>query len=72
LLLLQDNPHSSFQKPAAVAVTGAPAPGIPNTKVTSTPLTRSTAVASIFNDDDDEEPEEMPPEAKMKMKNVGR
>ncbi|XP_075903881.1 PEST proteolytic signal-containing nuclear protein isoform X3 [Nelusetta ayraudi] len=29
-------------------------------------------VASVFNDDDDSEPEEMPPEAKMRMKNIGR
>lgn len=29
--------------------------------------------ASVFNDDDDDsEPEEMPPEAKMRMKNIGR
>ncbi|KAE8625273.1 hypothetical protein XENTR_v10006211 [Xenopus tropicalis] len=33
---------------------------------------KKTAVASVFNDDDDSEPEEMPPEAKMRMKNIGR
>ncbi|XP_008290777.1 PEST proteolytic signal-containing nuclear protein isoform X2 [Stegastes partitus] len=27
---------------------------------------------SVFNEDDDSEPEEMPPEAKMRMKNIGR
>lgn len=29
-------------------------------------------VASVFNQDSDEEPEEMPPEAKMRMRNIGR
>ncbi|XP_044526055.1 PEST proteolytic signal-containing nuclear protein isoform X5 [Gracilinanus agilis] len=29
-------------------------------------------VAAVFNEDDDSEPEEMPPEAKMRMKNIGR
>ncbi|XP_066515868.1 PEST proteolytic signal-containing nuclear protein-like isoform X2 [Hoplias malabaricus] len=28
--------------------------------------------AAVFDDDDDSEPEEMPPEAKMRMKNIGR
>ncbi|CAL8113066.1 unnamed protein product [Orchesella dallaii] len=32
---------------------------------------KAAKVAAIFNDDDDE-PEEMPPECKMRMKNVGR
>ncbi|XP_069328658.1 PEST proteolytic signal-containing nuclear protein isoform X3 [Eulemur rufifrons] len=29
-------------------------------------------VAAAFNEDEDSEPEEMPPEAKMRMKNIGR
>ncbi|XP_046887099.1 PEST proteolytic signal-containing nuclear protein-like isoform X1 [Hypomesus transpacificus] len=29
-------------------------------------------LSSVFNEDDDSEPEEMPPEAKMRMKNIGR
>ncbi|KAK9888087.1 hypothetical protein WA026_000364 [Henosepilachna vigintioctopunctata] len=29
-------------------------------------------VAAVFNTDDDSEPEEMPPEAKMRMRNIGR
>lgn len=29
-------------------------------------------IASVFNVDDDEDEEEMPPEAKMRMKNIGR
>ncbi|KAL1775683.1 PEST proteolytic signal-containing nuclear protein isoform X4 [Sigmodon hispidus] len=30
------------------------------------------AIAAAFNEDEDSEPEEMPPEAKMRMKNIGR
>jgi len=33
---------------------------------------KSAKIASVFNIDDDDEPEEMPPECKMRMKNVGR
>ncbi|XP_037552705.1 PEST proteolytic signal-containing nuclear protein [Nematolebias whitei] len=33
---------------------------------------KKLGVASVFDEDDDSEPEEMPPEAKMRMKNVGR
>ncbi|XP_028257422.1 PEST proteolytic signal-containing nuclear protein [Parambassis ranga] len=40
-----------------------PAPSVPPKK---------TKLASVFNEDDDSEPEEMPPEAKMRMKNIGR
>lgn len=29
-------------------------------------------VASAFNQDSDSEPEEMPPEARMRMRNIGR
>lgn len=29
-------------------------------------------VASVFNADDDDEPEEMPAEARMRMRNIGR
>lgn len=29
-------------------------------------------VAAVFNQDSDDEPEEMPPEAKMRMRNFGR
>lgn len=34
-------------------------------------VTKVHTVASVFNEDDSE-PEEMPPEAKMRMKNIGR
>ncbi|KAM6943102.1 PEST proteolytic signal-containing nuclear protein [Xenentodon cancila] len=34
--------------------------------------TKKAELASVFNEDDDSEPEEMPPEAKMRMKNIGR
>lgn len=40
-----------------------PAPSLPSKKL---------GLASVFNEDDDSEPEEMPPEAKMRMKNIGR
>jgi hypothetical protein len=30
------------------------------------------SVAKAFNDDDDDEVEEMPPEAKMRMRNIGK
>ncbi|XP_059212964.1 PEST proteolytic signal-containing nuclear protein [Centropristis striata] len=40
-----------------------PAPSVPPKK---------PGLASVFNEDDDSEPEEMPPEAKMRMKNIGR
>uniref|UniRef100_UPI0023DD6539 PEST proteolytic signal-containing nuclear protein-like n=1 Tax=Callithrix jacchus TaxID=9483 RepID=UPI0023DD6539 len=35
-------------------------------------LLQKLSVAAAFNEDEDSEPEEMPPEAKMKMKNIGR
>lgn len=50
--------------------------------VTTTSLSTSTtkpklrpssqSVAAAFNQSDDDEPEEMPPEAKMRMRNIGR
>ncbi|XP_053310976.1 PEST proteolytic signal-containing nuclear protein [Spea bombifrons] len=33
---------------------------------------KKSAVAAVFNEDEDSEPEEMPPEARMRMKNIGR
>ncbi|XP_077374842.1 PEST proteolytic signal-containing nuclear protein isoform X2 [Festucalex cinctus] len=33
---------------------------------------KKLGLAAVFNEDDDSEPEEMPPEAKMRMKNIGR
>ncbi|XP_063072864.1 PEST proteolytic signal-containing nuclear protein-like isoform X2 [Engraulis encrasicolus] len=44
------------------------------TKVKETvPSLPAKKIAAVFNDDDDDsEPEEMPPEAKMRMKNIGR
>ncbi|KAM5181862.1 PEST proteolytic signal-containing nuclear protein [Mantella aurantiaca] len=39
--------------------------------VTPTSVKKKSSVASVFNEDDSE-PEEMPPEAKMRMKNIGR
>lgn len=39
--------------------------------VQSVPV-KKPALAAVFNEDEDSEPEEMPPEAKMRMKNIGR
>ncbi|XP_034186402.1 PEST proteolytic signal-containing nuclear protein [Osmia lignaria lignaria] len=39
--------------------------------VKATPVQRPT-VASVFNTDEEEEPEEMPAEARMRMRNIGR
>ncbi|KAK6627932.1 hypothetical protein RUM43_002180 [Polyplax serrata] len=36
------------------------------------PPVKSRPRAAIFNSDDEDEPEEMPPEAKMRMRNIGR
>lgn len=42
-------------------------------KPTAKPISPTkTTVASVFNADDDEEPEEMPAEARMRMRNIGR
>ncbi|EHB05822.1 PEST proteolytic signal-containing nuclear protein [Heterocephalus glaber] len=37
-----------------------------------TPAPKTLSVAAAFNEYEDSEPEEMPPEAKMRMKNIGR
>lgn len=34
--------------------------------------TKPAKVASVFGNDSDDEPEEMPAEAKMRMRNIGR
>ncbi|XP_068617742.1 PEST proteolytic signal-containing nuclear protein-like [Battus philenor] len=40
---------------------------------TKAPVNQKPTVASVFNaDEDDEEPEEMPAEARMRMRNIGR
>ncbi|XP_025070591.1 PEST proteolytic signal-containing nuclear protein [Alligator sinensis] len=39
---------------------------------TPTLAPKTLSVAAAFNEDEDSEPEEMPPEAKMRMKNIGR
>ncbi|GLV44926.1 hypothetical protein CBL_14502 [Carabus blaptoides fortunei] len=39
---------------------------------TSVPIKPKMTVASVFNQDSDSEPEEMPPEARMRMRNIGR
>ncbi|XP_020640550.1 PEST proteolytic signal-containing nuclear protein [Pogona vitticeps] len=55
------------KKPPAISIKlGANKPKEP------TPAPKTLSVAAIFNEDEDSEPEEMPPEAKMRMKNIGR
>ncbi|KAG7275071.1 hypothetical protein CRUP_004837 [Coryphaenoides rupestris] len=57
------------KKGAAISIKlGASKPKEPTPSV---PAKKAT-MASVFNEDDDSEPEEMPPEAKMRMKNIGR
>lgn len=55
-----------FQKPLLSA------PIVPSPAIAAPLIQRPTKVAAIFNIDDDDEPEEMPPEARMRMKNIGR
>jgi hypothetical protein len=45
---------------------------IPQQAPKGAPKPKSNLVAAAFNEDSDSEPEEMPPEAKMRMKNIGR
>lgn len=52
-----------FQKPKA------PIKMTLGSKPTTAP---KPTVASVFSTDDDEEPEEMPAEARMRMRNIGR
>ncbi|XP_003219201.1 PEST proteolytic signal-containing nuclear protein [Anolis carolinensis] len=57
------------KKPPAISIKlGANKPKEPTPNLAAKPI----SVAAIFNEDDDSEPEEMPPEAKMRMKNIGR
>ncbi|CAI5772921.1 PEST proteolytic signal-containing nuclear protein [Lacerta agilis] len=57
------------KKPPAISIKlGANKPKEP----TPTLAPKTLSVAAIFNEDEDSEPEEMPPEAKMRMKNIGR
>ena len=48
--------------------------GAKKTPIASNPLlnNRSTKLATVFNANDSSDEEEMPPEAKMKMRNLGR
>ncbi|CAH0564487.1 unnamed protein product [Brassicogethes aeneus] len=43
-----------------------------NSMKTTTVNKPKLTVASAFNNDSDDEPEEMPPQAKMRMRNIGR
>uniref|UniRef100_A0A0E9WN69 PEST proteolytic signal-containing nuclear protein n=2 Tax=Anguilla anguilla TaxID=7936 RepID=A0A0E9WN69_ANGAN len=57
------------KKPAPISIKlGATKPKEPTPALPA----KKPALAAVFNEDDDSEPEEMPPEAKMRMKNIGR
>ncbi|XP_030635884.1 PEST proteolytic signal-containing nuclear protein isoform X2 [Chanos chanos] len=57
------------KKPAPISIKlGASKPKEPASALPA----KKPALAAVFNEDDDSEPEEMPPEAKMRMKNIGR
>ncbi|KAM3837062.1 PEST proteolytic signal-containing nuclear protein isoform 3-T3 [Vipera latastei] len=57
------------KKPSAISIKlGATKPKEP----APTLAPKTLSVAAVFNEDEDSEPEEMPPEAKMRMKNIGR
>lgn len=43
-----------------------------NSKKTSSSAKPKLTVAAAFNQESDSEPEEMPPEARMRMRNIGR
>ncbi|TRY82575.1 hypothetical protein DNTS_030583 [Danionella cerebrum] len=66
--LLKPGFSMTAKKPASISIKlGASKPKEPP----AAPPKKS-GLASVFNEDDDSEPEEMPPEAKMRMKNIGR
>ncbi|XP_014234390.1 PEST proteolytic signal-containing nuclear protein-like isoform X1 [Trichogramma pretiosum] len=43
-----------------------------SSKFTTPAPSKKHTIASVFNNDDDDEPEEMPAEARMRMRNIGR
>lgn len=59
------SPPVKKSNPISIKLGGASKPKEP---VPTLPAKKPLA----FNEDDDSEPEEMPPEAKMRMKNIGR
>ncbi|KAJ7320558.1 hypothetical protein JRQ81_020069 [Phrynocephalus forsythii] len=60
--------HISKKPPAISIKLGANKPK----ESTPTLAPKMLSVAAIFNEEEDSEPEKMPPEAKMRMKNIGR
>lgn len=46
--------------------------GAPSKQSAKSTTVQRPTVASVFNADEDEEPEEMPAEARMRMRNIGR
>ncbi|XP_059475700.1 PEST proteolytic signal-containing nuclear protein-like isoform X3 [Neocloeon triangulifer] len=76
------NPDPPKPKPILIGNKNKPSGGIqmklqaPNLQASKAeaPVVKpkKNLVAAVFNDDSDSEPEEMPPEARMRMKNIGR
>ena len=63
----------NFSRPNATLL--QPAKGIQiklATQPKPAPLVQKTKVSNVFNADDSDSEEEMPPEAKMRMKNIGK
>ncbi|XP_053276620.1 PEST proteolytic signal-containing nuclear protein [Pleuronectes platessa] len=69
-------PKIGFSMPAKMGKKSNPISiklGAPKPKEPVPPVPpKKSGLASVFDDSDDSEPEEMPPEAKMRMKNIGR
>uniref|UniRef100_A0A2K5LUY8 PEST proteolytic signal-containing nuclear protein n=1 Tax=Cercocebus atys TaxID=9531 RepID=A0A2K5LUY8_CERAT len=62
----ESSSHSAEKQSAEEAAANFPA------KPTKISKFGVAIVAAAFNEDEDSEPEEIPPEAKMRMKNIGR
>uniref|UniRef100_A0A2K5EYU3 PEST proteolytic signal-containing nuclear protein n=1 Tax=Aotus nancymaae TaxID=37293 RepID=A0A2K5EYU3_AOTNA len=58
-------------KPTKISKCGFPIGSQTTKKASDIPI-KLGSMAAAFNEDKDSEPEEMPPEAKMNMKNIGR
>ncbi|KAK7601081.1 hypothetical protein V9T40_008522 [Parthenolecanium corni] len=66
---LRKEPNSALSKKGIQIKLGSQKDKTPSTAPLKPP---SRTVASVFGDESDEEPEEMPPEARMRMRNIGR
>ncbi|XP_012368312.1 PEST proteolytic signal-containing nuclear protein-like isoform X1 [Octodon degus] len=63
------------KKASAISInlgSSKPKETVPGAETVPNLVPKTLSVAAAFNEDEDSEPEEMPPEAKMRMKNIGR